>query len=574
MADEKKVNKDMADVHTDKENEAVVEESSAQGTVFSADYDGELGNIKVAQRTKDSKSPKKKVLLIIIAAVAVIGILVGVYCLVNSMPSADDTTATYPTDENGEQYAVDLKGNKIPSEKDGNGNILSAGVEELITQVPAAISTIDVENESGTFTVKSETSTVQATTAAGEEATATAGTTYTLVGFEDADLKSGQADAIANDAAAVTTTKIVDINGESPEDYGLSKPRATVTVTFTSGEKDIIRVGNDVTGDEGTYIQVNDDKAIYLVDSESVDSFFYSPLSLLNTEITSPSSSDDTNTPTSFTISGTNFPQPLVFVPNDDGTNTAYYKMTSPKERPANVATGSKVIGSVLSLTAEAVVCYHPSEEQMNSFGVGDPYAQVAAVYPDVEYTLAASAPNSNNLVYVYNKDKNVIYSISADKVPWVTTSYDEMVYEYVLKPNKDSLSSIEVTADGKTYTFNMETVSSTDSEGNDNSTLVTRYGDTELNESYFDTYFQNVISATREGTYDGSAASDATLTIKFTYNVSGKAAETITYYKGDSRKYLESYNGDADSFVYDTYVEKIISDTKTISENKRVDAF
>lgn len=555
--------------------------NTAKGTVFDSDYDGELGNTKAAEKTaKNSQNPKgkmtkAKIAVIAASCVVVVGALVGVYFVVNNMPATGDsaTGTTYPTDENGSQYAVDTKGNKIDADTDGNGNILSAGVKELIDKVPSQISKIDVSNESGTFTVTSKTSVVDATTSDGESTTQTQETQYTLVGFEDADLQSGQADAIANDAAAVETTKIVDINGENPQDYGLTEPRATVVVTFTDDEKDTIKVGNEVTGGEGVYIQVNDDKAIYLVDSDSVDSFFYSPLALLSTTVTDSASTEDDSTPQKFTISGSHYPQELVFVPNDDTTNTAYYKMTSPKVRPANVETGSSVIGSVLSLTAESVACYHPTDAQKKEYGIDDPYAQVVAEYANVTYTLISSKPNDVDSVYLYNKDKDTVYVVPSSKVPWATTSYDEMVYEYVMRPNKDSLSSIEVTIpNDKTYTFEMKTETSTDSSGTETSTSVATYNGTQLDTNYYDIFFQNIESAKREGTYDGKAETSPALTIKFNYNT-GKESETITYYKGDDRKYLESYNGDNDSFVYDTYIQKIIEDTKTISQNKSIDS-
>ena len=150
------------------------------GTIFSADSDAETGSTKSAKQTakknkkkeESGKTGKNKMPIIIVIIVLLVAVaFVGVYFLVqNFVPdSSDATTATYPTDENGEQYATDLKGNKIDSQKDNNGNILSAGVEELIDHVPADIKSVKVTNEYGSFEITAETPTETATDENGEE---------------------------------------------------------------------------------------------------------------------------------------------------------------------------------------------------------------------------------------------------------------------------------------------------------------------------------------------------------------------------------------------------------------------
>lgn len=551
--------------------------SSADGTIFSADYEGEAGNTKKGKKRNNNGADKKrrisKPLIVVICAIAAVGILIGVYFFVQNMPSApDSTSATYPTDENGEQYAVDLKGNKISAEKDGNGNIISAGVVELIAKVPADVKTINVSNESGEFTIHAETPTSVATNESGEEEVKTDATVYTLEGYEDADLKSGEPDAVASAAAAVTTTKIVDINGENPSEYGFDKPRANVKVTFTDNEEDTIKVGNKAPGEEGTYIQVNDDKAIYLVDNDSVSSFLLNPLALLDANITDSASSDENGEASKIIMGGSNFGgEEFVIVPNDDETNAAYYKITSPKKGFLSTD-GYSAIGGILSLSGEAVVAYHPTQQQLEEYGVAKPVTTISAEYADVTYNLSASAPNKDNLVYIFNSDKNIIYSIAATSVPWAEMTYEDMVSEYVLKPVKDMVSSVEITAGGKIYKFDMETKTNEDEDGNETTETTVKYGDNVLDTSYYDVFFDNLINAQRGGKYEGSAESEAELTVKYNYS-NGKESDTVSYFAGESRKYSYSVNGSNDGYVYNTYVSKIISDVKTISENKRVDA-
>lgn len=569
------------------------------GTIFSADSDAETGSTKSAKQTakknkkkeESGKTGKNKMPIIIVIIVLLVAVaFVGVYFLVqNFVPdSSDATTATYPTDENGEQYATDLKGNKIDSQKDNNGNILSAGVEELIDHVPADIKSVKVTNEYGSFEITAETPTETATDENGEETVTTDATVYTLKGYEDAPLATGMPDAVANDAAAVTTTNVVDITGANPEEYGLDNPRATAEVTFINGNARTITVGNEAPDSAGAYIKVDGDEAIYLVDTESVDAFLYKKMALLDSTVTDTASEEGSNTPDKVTISGANFADTLVFVPNDDETvSTAYYKMTSPVECFVNVTNGSTVLESLHSVTASEVIAYKPDTETLTKYGINteNPYAELNAEFSDGKIHLYASKPvveeesdssdtsSTTSSTYIYNPDKNMIYSIATSSVAWVTTSYEDMVFEYVMKPDLASIKTIDVTADGKTYSFDISTETSTDDEGNETSTTTIKSGDKTLDTSKFDIFFQNLESATVNSVKSGNVSGDALLTVKFTYN-NDKEADTYTFYKGDAGKCNFSFDGSTVmGDVFETYVNKIIEDAPKAVKGEDVTA-
>lgn len=598
----------MANKKTTKEKKTVQNENiddgslfydNTAGTIFSADSDAETGSNKEAERqSKKSKKNKKnnkpaknrKPLIVggVILAIAVA--LIGTYFAVQKfVPDEVDTTSpTYPTDENGEQYATDLKGNKINSEKDLNGNILVAGIEELISHVPADIKKVKVTNEHGSFEILSETPTEKSTDAEGKEVVTTLQTVYTLVGYEDAPLAPGRPDDVANDAAAVKTTNIVDITGKNPEEYGLTKPRATATVTFTNGNERTITVGNEAPGAAGAYIMVNGDKAIYLVAVESVDSFLYKQSAMFDTTVTTAAEDTTTATPKKVTISGSNFKDTLEFVPNDDETvGGAYYKMTAPTKGFASVANGSVVLESIRSVSAEEAIAYNPSTDTLKANGIDldNPYAELNAEFSDVTIHLYASAPYEqevtdeitgeakvNNMIKLYNPDTKTLYIINALKTAWATTSYEAMKYEYVMKPDMDFIKNIEITAGNKKYSFDLSKETNVDSDGNETKSTVVTCGKTKIDINKFDTFFINLESAEVNSVKSGNVAGTADLTVKITYN-NDKTADTYTFYKGESGKYNFSDNGTTISGdVFDTYVKSIIEDVALIAQNKTVD--
>lgn len=563
------------------------------GTIFSADSDAETGNTKAAQKSQKqakTKNPNsnKKTIIIVVAVIIVLAALIGVYFLVqNIVPDSDDpTVTTYPTDENGEQYATDLKGNKIESQKDQNGNILTAGIEELVSHVPADIKSVEVTNENGTFVINAETPT-EVTTENGTESTVTSETVYTLKGYEDAPLAPGKADAVANDAASVTTTNIVDIKGENPEDYGLDKPRATVNVVFNNKNTAKIIIGNDAPDNAGAYIKVNDDKAIYLVDSEAVDSFLYKPMAFLDTTITDAAGEDENSTPNSATISGSNFKDTLKFEANDDVTvSTAHYKMLEPIKGFANVTNSSAVLGSLRSVSATKVLEYKPDTAKLKKYGIDteSPYAELTAKFDKTTIHLYAAKPvvktegegdeaTQSSETYIYNPDKKMLYSIATSSVGWVTTSYEDMVFEYAIKADMPYIKNIEVTAKDKTYKYDISTKTSTDSEGNETRTTTTKCGDKTIEQNKFDIFFQNLESAEVKNVKTKNVDGNADLTVKITYtDDANKEADTYTFYKGENGKYNYSYDGKTiTGEVFATYVNKIIEDAPKIAKGEEV---
>ena len=576
MTDDK--NKTLNNADVELEDDGSLFYDNTAGTIFSADSDAETGSTKSAKQTNKKKQKQqengktgknKKPIIILVAVILAVAALVGIYFAVQKLvPDAttDNTSPTYPTDANGEQYATDLKGNKIDSEKDQNGNILVAGIEELITYVPADVKYVKVENEYGSFELLSETPTELTTDAEGNQDTTTGVTVYTLVGCEDAPLASGQPDAVANDAAAVTTSNIVDITGANPEEYGLTKPRATATVEFNDGVKRVITVGNAAPDDVGVYIKVDGDEAIYLVTTDAVDAFLYKKMALLDTTITEAYSGDGDATPTKVTISGSNFPKELTFVPNTDETvSAAYYQMTSPTKWFANITNGSAVLESLRSVTAEEVLAYKPDTATLKEYGIdtSNPYAEINATFDDTTIHLYASQPTSDEtaMVNVYNPDSKMIYSIGSTKVAWVTTSYEDMLFEYIIKPDLSTIDTIEITANNNSYKFDVNTETTVDEEENQTTTTTIKSGNKALDTSKFDIFFQNLESATVNSFKSGSVSGTPALTVKTTYT-SDKAADTFTFYKGDTGKYNFSVDGkNIMGDVFATYVDKIIED-------------
>lgn len=513
---------------------------------------------------------KKNVkLLIIIAAAAVV--LVGVMLLLIFLPKSGYNADPMDSIDPGIDMSTSVDGNGMHQatiKTNDKGEIENNSYGTLIDYVPAKISTINVENTSGTLDIKSETPV--------DDNGKTEKTVYTLVGFEDFDLQTGYADAIANDAAALDFSKVISLDGAKSSECGFDNPKATVLVTYTDNTKAKFIVGGNAPSSAGTYVKFGTSDTIYLVESDAVDSFSYSLTDMFSKAINDAASDTDNSQFSKITLSGKNFPQAVVLEPNNDGKNSAATVITSPNKAYASEDASSKVSGAIRGLYAKSVKMVKPSDAQLKELGLADPYVTLEAVYPDTTINLIASQPDGSGNVNIMEKGGKVVYSMASANLPWVDMSYEKLSSEYVLHPLMTAVSTLTVNNGSDTYTFDIGTkeTATTNDDGEESTTTTTSvmYGDSEINSSYFSTFFQNLTLLKKSDTSSDKPSGKAVFTAEYKYT--DGSTDTVKFYDADGNKYLAEVNGISVGHLYKTNPSKLIEQVKTVANNKEVSDF
>ena len=512
------------------------------------------------QEQKKTVKPvkKRKPILIVIIALVIVAALVVTLILVRHRTYQKSEGVTDPA-----EITLDVGKDGVHEASvalDENGNILQNGNGSLLTYVPADIKEINVENRDGSFTVTS-------TTPEGEA------TVYKLVGFEDYTLQEGIADEIASHVSALEFTKIISANGNL-SDYGLDKPLATLNVSFNDGTSAIVRVGNNAAGeDTGAYVAFGSSDAVYLVSSETVKPFLYSVNSLISLDITDKMEDSDKSEFSTLTISGTRYDEPITLEPNTDKAIDASYIVTSPRRMYANATESYDIAGNIRGLYAEEVVCVNPSDNQLSSYGLSEPYASVKATYPDTEITLHASAPNDDGLIYLYNPDKNVIYTIQLAAVSWAKTGLDLLTPENPLIVNKAYVSAIDFSAGDTSFkldvTSSTETV--TDDDGNEQevTTTTATYDGKELTEQNFSIFFQNLTAIKNQGSPDGGKGSTV-MSVTYSYTTD-RSDDTLTVYTSDATNYILELNGSVVGTASKAYIDSLIEGAQGLIKGENI---
>ena len=119
------------------------------------------------------KKTTKTLIIAIVSVVLLVGVSLLVYFLVPDKSNGDDTPTT-PLSENTDTDETQTEDHY-----------------HLVSHIPAEIKSMDVENETGKYTILSETPKTETTASDGTVSFLTDATVYTLVGYENMELLTG-----------------------------------------------------------------------------------------------------------------------------------------------------------------------------------------------------------------------------------------------------------------------------------------------------------------------------------------------------------------------------------------------
>lgn len=508
-------------------------------------------------------SPKRNLIVILVAA-AVVAALTGVIIFLNNKPETKSTPSEDLYTEAWTIATVDEAGlHTVTVPTDAAGEPQKNGSGTLIDYVPARISGIHVENADGSFTIEAHTHEGEATE-------------YTIKGYEGLPLEPGIPDDVANDAAALQFQTIAGV-GKNPADFGLEEPRATVWVSYTDGTSARINVGSEAPSSAGVYLSFGDAGTVYLVDSEAVDSFFYRPADFISLEVTDAADSVENAAFRRITLKGSRYPQPIVLEPNTDQAVNYYYQMTSPNRMFTDAVMSGDIAGSIRDIRAENVIAVNDGSEDaetfLSHFGLnGEGYAEVTAEYPDATIRLRASAPDGEGYVYLVNLDdpkigKRVVYQIQIGAVSWASASLDRLTPDTILSVSRTAIGNITASADGKTYSIDVDTRTQTvETDTGDTEEVTTTeayYNDKLLGDDSFTILQQNLSGMPNDGPA-ADADGTALLEIRYTYTT-GRAPDVLRITDVGTKEAAVTLNGSPVGTTPMSYVSTLIENLHDI---------
>lgn len=352
---------------------------------------------------------------------------------------------------------------------------------------------------------------------------------------------------------------------EAAEAYGLNPPKATVTVTYHDGTTATLLIGNPSKGTQGYYCAREGEKELYIIESVLAETLFQDGMQWIGKVLIAPptANKDDESGQAQLLnlwLTGTCREKPLEIITDVNAeypgmTYVSSYVIRAPYLRAVDSDYFTTVAPAMTYLKASGVAAVHPSVEQLDAFGLSDPYSVAAFTlsvvstkaaenggtetshYNDREHMVLLGGKNENGDYYALIDQYDIVYTISPSSVPWAEMQYEDVVSKLLFMKAITSVDSITVTDNGEAKVFALE--HRPDAATRDEQMIV-RADNKTYGTAEFRVLYQLMIGIKRVAAKEEGAtpAGEPVLTLKMTFN-DGTAPMEVSFYPMTASRYL-----------------------------------
>ena len=417
-------------------------------------------------------------------------------------------------------------------------------VKVFVEHEPTDVETITVLNTYGQYTIRSEDD----------------GYVFDDIPVNIVDVEGFY--ELMNHACAFGSLRTVTDVPNTLEKYGLDKPKAILSVTFTDGSTFGMSIGNKEPVSGNYYGRVEGDKAVYLFAEEDMLYFLCRKETYISTLVTPELAvSSPLSAIKDITFSGSAFEHPITVEAVSDTNPEA--KLLAKSFGPAthivrlkgvyelDQTYGIEMLSSVLGIRAVDVIGYNLSDSDLTKLGFDNPAFRVAFALKNgtdyiADYELSLVPAKEYYMASM--KGSGVVYII--EPPAFVTLDYTKLCLRWFLSPLLSDLQNLSVEFDGKTYTY----VYTKDEDKNVSVTVNGEAMDPEL----FYKFYRLVTSASSDGLYleNPTAEGDPLMTVTYVYNDGVKPPDVMKLYKGSARRTNVEVNGVIEFDMAESYLD------------------
>lgn len=384
---------------------------------------------------------------------------------------------------------------------------------------------------------------------------------WSLKGFDDELINQ---ESLSQLASYITTvTSYSEYETDELAKYGLDNPKVTVIGRGTELGELSLGFGNTTADGAYCYTSISTlPEKVYLTSVNVVQGFLIDEYDLaISTAIPAIEKTDSNasyfdeegalSTFDTLIVSGANYPQRIVFKPNNSDSYNAYatFITTEPLNRiAANVETLRDLFGN--SLATSSCVSFDQSAESLKKFGLDNPDCQVTIQLGGETYTYKfKSTEDQVGSYYVAASNDRLIRTVSSSKIEFINYSESDyyagfMIIEAISEVNRFQMSG-DVNADfGIVYDDEQEEYN------------ITANGK-EIVAKDFQDFYASFISTTAVD-FNTVSAGNPALTVKL-YHKNGEPETVLTFTKVSETRYQYTVGGHAMGQISSTSYKRLV---------------
>ncbi len=486
---------------------------------------------------------KKSIKTLIISAICVILLAVGLVFVLNipKDEEADDEKTT------NEAILIFDKTNLIPeditiSNKSGKYTLLA----------------FDYSNVSGAYESSDESS--------DENVSSTV--IYTMQEYGSQQLSKTMTDSLAEQCSYMAALQSVNQSGKNYAEYGLEKPRATVSVIYSDNSSVTMYIGNDAPDNKGVYFMIDGNKTVYLVQKNMINMFLTDKLQMFTKRLSIDFNGD--YTVETINISGTFNDKAVDIKPINNTANHCNFIMESPYREICDNDYIEKFGEGLYSLYGTTVVAVDISKDDIKKYGLDKPYKKFEITSSDKSAVkISVSKADKDNNFYIMNPKGTIIYQMSVKDCPWYNAEYKDFLSKTIISPNMDHLIGVDITLNKNKYHYELTHTKEINETYEEVITNRALYNGKEFSYLNMSIFINNVSGISRTDSVPKSIdGCNEIFSIKYTFDKETKLTDTLTIYKTSDNRNIAVLNGNIECYTDLEYVKKVIDQVEFIAEN------
>lgn len=398
---------------------------------------------------------------------------------------------------------------------------------------------------------------------------------YTMQDSPDIDLSKNMTDDLSHQCKSLTALSVIDKSGNKFRDYGLDNPRSEVSIVFSDGSAEKFSLGNDAPDNQGVYMRFGSGKNVYLVPSSTVSAFLVEKLQMYDKTIT-PSVST-TEGIVSLDISGNYYESPINIYTKENNTSLVKFSMSSPNREICNEDTVETAAHGVYGLSGTKVEAVVENSDILKEYGLYEPYVDIKVTAENgVSAEVIVSKENEDGLCYIMKKDGMLIFSVDKSYIEsWYEIDYNSLLRKNVISPNILTLSKMAVSFDNKSYNYNINHKDEVNPDYEDIISSTANIDGKEIDYSNLIIYIANLSAAERQNEIPKNLDStERLLRTEFYFSGQDEYTDVLEIYKTKDDKRIIVLNSKIECYTDKEYIDKVISQTDSVSGKETLELF
>ncbi|MGN0470447.1 MAG: DUF4340 domain-containing protein [Acutalibacteraceae bacterium] len=391
---------------------------------------------------------------------------------------------------------------------------------------------------------------------------------YTMQDHSSQILSKTMTDSLAEQCLYMSAIQIVDKSGNRYSEYGLDKPRSTVSVIFSDNSEVTMYVGNNAPDNKGVYFRIDGNANVYLVQENMINMFLVNKLQMFSKTM-SYSFNTDYKIQT-VKISGTNYDSNIEIEPINNNANFCNFVLTKPYREICDNDFLESFGESLYGLSGTTVVAVDITGDDMKKYGLDKPYIDVeVTASDDTAAHIIASGADSENNCYLMQSGGTIIYKMSTDDLFWYGVTYRDFLDDSIIKPNMDNIVSADIYYGSRNYHYDVTRTTSKNELYEDIVTTKATYNGKEIKYLNLSIFVNNVAGISRSSALPKSTdGSERIFSIKYSFDGDDALSDTLEIYRTKDKQLIVTLNGNIEGYTDTEYAEKVFEQVENIPKN------